>query len=260
MGNVRRRIEAMTYLTATLLYHGQWETLAEVNAEFAKSVSSRADYQAVVWCRASQGMEALVKGDLDLALSHAQDGEQLVPEIRDKVSTLRLYGLFTHIYLRNGKLAEARQYAEKLDALLEGSTPQAHYTLEGYTALTEYYLTAWEAENKPENRALALRALKHLRKFSGIYDVAMPAVSTYQGWHDWLVGKADSAAKGGIDAIAHAQRLDMPYDQGVAHYHLARQLPKDDPQRQEHLAQAHAIFERLGTTWDLERVRKIQRN
>jgi hypothetical protein len=252
MGNVRRRIEAMTYLTATLLYHGQWDILAEVNAEFGKSVSSRADYQAVVWCRASQGMEALLKGDRDQALSYALDGEQLIPDIRDKVSALRLYGLLTHIYLRRGKLAEAHQYAEKLDALLEGSTPQAHYTLEGYTALTEYYLTAWEDGNKAENRVPAVRALKHLRKFASVYDVALPAASMYQGWLDWLVGKPDAATNAWLAAIDHAERLDMPYDQGLAHYHLGKRLPKDERQGQEHLAQARAIFERLGAPWDFQ--------
>ena len=229
MGNLRRRIEAMTYLTATLLFHGQWDALAEKNAEFGRAVSSRADLQAVVWCRASQGMEALMRGDLDQALIFAQDGEGLLPEIRDKVSGLRLYGLFTQIYLRRGKLVEALPYVEKLNTLLDDLSPQAHYTLDGYTPLVEYYLTAWEGGNSAEYRAPAIRALKHLRKFAGVFEIAQPTASMYQGWRDWLEGKTENAIKAGRAAIAHAQRLNMVYDQGYAHYHLARWFPKDDP-------------------------------
>jgi tetratricopeptide (TPR) repeat protein len=256
MGNIRRRIEALTYLTATLLFHGQWDALAEMNAEFGKAVSSRADLQAVVWCRASQGMEALLKGDLDKALAYAEDGEALLPEIRDKVSGLRLYGLFSLVYLRRGKLAEASPYVEKLKALIDGSSPQAHYTLDGYTPLVEYYLTAWETGKSAEYRAPAIRALKHLRKFASVFDIAQPTASMYQGWRDWLEGRTENAIKAGMAAIAHAQRLNMVYDEGYAHYHVARWFPKDDPQQNEHLAHARAIFERLGTSWDFQQVPK----
>ena len=50
----------------------------------------------------------------------------------------------------------------------------------------------------------------------------------------------------------------MPYEAARAHAELGRHLPPDSPARHEHLGKAAALFEQLGSTWDLARVRALR--
>jgi hypothetical protein len=56
-------------------------------------------------------------------------------------------------------------------------------------------------------------------------------------------------------ALAVARRLEMPYETARAHAELGRHMPDDTAARPEHLARAAAIFEQLGSTWELAMVR-----
>jgi hypothetical protein len=55
-------------------------------------------------------------------------------------------------------------------------------------------------------------------------------------------------------AIAAARRVTMLYEEGLAHLELGRHLPPGDPARGTSLAEARAIFARLGAAYDLAQV------
>jgi hypothetical protein len=67
-----------------------------------------------------------------------------------------------------------------------------------------------------------------------------------------LEHKPDKGFQAGLRGIAEAKRLNLPYEEGIAHYHIGRFLPSNQPLRHQHLKQAAAIFEKLGAMWDLE--------
>jgi hypothetical protein len=50
----------------------------------------------------------------------------------------------------------------------------------------------------------------------------------------------------------------MPYEAACAHTEIGRHLPADAPARREHLGKAAALFEQIGSTWDLTRVRRLR--
>jgi len=58
--------------------------------------------------------------------------------------------------------------------------------------------------------------------------------------------------------LDHARALEMPFDEGLAHYEIARHLPPDDANRLEHLEQAITIFTELGTGYDLELAKDLR--
>lgn len=93
----------------------------------------------------------------------------------------------------------------------------------------------------------AWRAIKVLHRFN----IGKPGAWLCQGWYEQLRGRTPQAMKlwqKGLDAAAS---LKTPYEEGLLHYHIARHLPANDPARAHHLAQAHTLFTRLETSYEL---------
>jgi len=88
------------------------------------------------------------------------------------------------------------------------------------------------------------------------FDCAKPFALLYDGWLAWLEDKPRRAVTLYEQAITTAQRFEMPYAEGLAHFHLGRHLPSEDHRRAVHLRQAESIFERLGAAYDLDKTRQ----
>ena len=132
-------------------------------------------------------------------------------------------------------------------------SPTTFYLVIAYFGAAEAALTLLEAAPSAERRLAARRLTRVLSRFGRIYDCGQPFALVHAGWLAWLEGQPERAVKFGEQAIRAAGRLDMPYAQGLAHYHLGRHLPHEDFHCVEHLNQAKAIFEGLGAAYDLER-------
>jgi len=119
------------------------------------------------------------------------------------------------------------------------------------------YLALWEASHShsPTERAAlaqaARQACKALHGYARVFPIGQPRAWLWQGLYDWLAGQPRKAHKAWRKSLAAAERLEMPYDQGLAHYEIGRHAT--GLERQEHLARACAIFARLGAAYDLAR-------
>src|SRR5262249_49391564 len=142
---------------------------------------------------------------------------------------------------------------EKALKLMAQTSPTAFYSLEGYVGVAEFYLALREIVGDEQSKVAARAALGHLKKFAKIFDVGRPRWLAYQGWSDWLDGKAEQARASAEQAVKEGQRLQMPFDEGIAHYQLARFLPSGDDKRKVHLERAAELFGTLGAVWDLKR-------
>jgi len=92
-----------------------------------------------------------------------------------------------------------------------------------------------------------------LRRFARVFPIGQPHAWLCQGSYDWLNGKHSRAHRAWLKSIAHAEKLEMPYEEGLAHYELGRHAIGDE--RHRHLTRAIEIFERLGVMYDLEKAR-----
>ena len=108
--------------------------------------------------------------------------------------------------------------------------------------------------------AEAQKACRSLRRYARRYPIGRPRAWLYQGWYDWLSGKARKARKAWRKSLAEAQASAMPYEEGLAHYEIGRHLPAGDPARQEHLSCAVEIFTRLGAAYNLTRANEVLRD
>ncbi len=147
----------------------------------------------------------------------------------------------------------ALEATEQVLSLASHSYPSNYGTFPAYANAPKVYLALWEAQYPvPQLDVLAGNALKVLRKYARVFPIGQPRALLWQGLHAWLAGKPSKAHEAWRKSLAEADRLDMPYDQGLAHFEIGRHLEKDDPNRREHLTHACEIFDRLGTTPDLD--------
>ncbi len=254
-GHIRRWEEATSGLGLALYYQGHWDGAAALFAELHTTAVRQGDAQSQIWALSCQARNALYRGQFEQALSLAGQSEHISVQAEDAIGDAWQLGTQTMGHLRRGELQLAQGYAEQIVALLAQSSPSTYTMLESYFGMAEFYLSLWEAQPTTEHGELAQAALKHLHQYAGIFDIGKPRAATCQGWYDWLAGRPDEAAKAAAQGLEQAQKLGMPYDEALGHYHFGRQLPAGDAAGREHLTQAVAIFERLGAVWDLARAR-----
>ena len=58
----------------------------------------------------------------------------------------------------------------------------------------------------------------------------------------WIMGKRRVAMKAWNRCLRVAAELKMPYEQGLAHWEIARRLPAGHPERREHFAGLRTIY------------------
>jgi hypothetical protein len=92
-----------------------------------------------------------------------------------------------------------------------------------------------------------------LRSYTRVFPIGQPRSYLCRGLTAWLSGQAYSARRFWAKSLETAEKLNMPYAQGLAHYEIGRHLSLDDTARVEHLTQASEIFTRLEATYDLRR-------
>lgn len=67
------------------------------------------------------------------------------------------------------------------------------------------------------------------------------------------IGYPDRAKKWWAKSLTAAEKLGMPYLEGLTHYEMGRRLPLNDPARARHLLLAGQIFSRLAAAYDQAR-------
>jgi len=136
----------------------------------------------------------------------------------------------------------------------------------GYSGVAEVYLRLWEMQvadadivnqSESELRRSAKRSLKTLGSFSRVFKAGMPYKLLWAGVYDWLAGSQGKAFNSWRDGLAIAERLEMPYEQGLLHYEIARRLEPGKSERADHIQAAQGIFSRLGTSASLARLDEL---
>jgi hypothetical protein len=190
----------------------------------------------------------------------------------DRVARLSTYGALARIRLYQGDLTQVERVIADLAPMVAESSPTAHGAFSGYDGLAEATLAVWAAERssnggerKPNARFQELqgnarKACQALRRYARVFPVARPRAWLRQGMYDWLADAPDKAHRSWQKALAEAEKLDMPYDQGLARYFIGRHLQPDDPARAEQLNAAANIFTELGSTYDLACVQAALEN
>jgi hypothetical protein len=165
--------------------------------------------------------------------------------------------------LRTGDPATAWSSASRAAALLGASSPVAYWVIEAIARTGEalFALIEKNASSYSHRRLVLERAetvVRVARQFARLFPFGRPTALLAAGSLAWLRGRRRRARARWRAALATATRLQMPYEAACAHTELGRHLPTDAPARREHLSKAAALFEQIGSTWDLTRVRALR--
>jgi len=273
----RRRWEQSFNTLATVTYlQGEFTHSAKLFGELYASAQRRGDVQYQAYGLLGQARCRLPLGQLEKAAADMDAVEALLARKLGRVEEILAYGVKALVCLRQGEQALAQQAAERVAHLIEQSRPVSYTLLPAYAGVAEVYLALWEAELQadanarmwssppaapsaphaqpsaiPRLQAEAQRACRTLQGFARVFPIAQPRAWLWEGLYAWLSGKPARAHKAWRKSLASAERLKMPYEQGLAQYEMGQHTTGAD--RQRYLTCAGEIFSRIGATYDLGR-------
>jgi len=255
----RRWCETTVLTLANLNYNqGQFARCGELYTQAYESAHRRGDVQAQAWAMVAKALVPLSLGQADAALEtvaalEAWLANSLAP-LSDRATEINAYGIRALAHARRGERALALQSIEPAVRLIEQSSPSAYYGLTGYAAAAEVTLTLLEASDvgsaeREKLQRLADHACTALRSFARLFPIGQPQAWLWKGLRDWLAGKPSRAQAAWQKSLVRAERLEMPYEEGLAHFEIGRHLPATDPRRRRHLMRAGEIFSQLGAAY-----------
>ena len=233
----RRRLAEVNALLAWLAFiQGRFTTAATMLTELERFGRHSGDAQVQSWALDAQAAVALRSGDLSRAALLLQG---------------RRAPAFTALlYLRQGEWQAAR---ETIQAALEWVRipPIKCYWFDLYAMTAEAAVALWQASRRhgPDDeaaaRTAAQQAVRSLRRYARTFPIGQPRLLLCQGVVAWTSGRPTQAQRAWRRSLAAAERLEMPYDQLLAHHQLGRHGRASE--RGHHLTRAQQLFVELET-------------
>ncbi len=238
---------------------GQFELAAQLGEQLYQRACQSGTPIHQVWGVAVQAINVLGQGDADdairlvgLTLGLIDESGAAQPDI-----AILAHGVLATARTRQGKLDLAIEAARAATTQIASSSGVGYMTASGFKGVAEVYLTVWEEGDRDIDGVRvsrrALQACQAVTRYAKRYRSAEPAALLFQARAHWLRGRSGLARRVWRRSLTAAERLSMPYDQGLAHYEFGRHLDAGDPARGEHLGKAAEIFARLGAAYDVAR-------
>jgi len=154
-----------------------------------------------------------LRGDLEGAAHAVEQAALLVPAL-SRPENVWLNGLQGLVAFRLGRLAEAREHAERLAALVAVGPLVQSYCVPAYGAAVEVRLglLRWDRDT-PAERRLTARACAVLADAARIFRWAAPMALLHRGLLLQSTGKKAAAVKLWRRGLDLAQGMALPYDE-----------------------------------------------
>jgi class 3 adenylate cyclase/tetratricopeptide (TPR) repeat protein len=261
LGDRRRLDDAIGNLAELESLRGSFETAAALSSELLSTATARNDDRYRAEALTELALSSWRLGHSEIALRSLRALDPLMArdlELTDELR-LRIDGIAALVHADRADWVAARTAADLAMGLTAHQRPASFGTFLGYAGPAEAYLSLWETgQTGADGQQLAADALGRLRRYAGVFPVGRPRTALLAGRHDWLRSRRDAAMQSWDRAIQLAEGLSMPYEQGLAHYEIARHLEPTDPARANHLAVSRDLFSGLHASRDLARVDMIE--
>ena len=243
----------LAVLACMLSYVGRFVESEERCDQLRVAARTRRNLQHETWGLYGVCYGLIPRGRFDEALPRLHEAKVILDQLLEPMSLLITHGLYTQIYVRSGRDAEARRMADETSEWIEKAPTAASFsTVYAYLGAAEGYLELADrarrrgAADAGELLGRARAACAQLRRFALLFPFAGPAHLRYRAQLVALEGDRRAARRGFDRAIELSRRLAMPYDEAQALWLASRYFP--DRARTE---AARAIFARLGCAWHL---------
>jgi class 3 adenylate cyclase/tetratricopeptide (TPR) repeat protein len=259
----RQWIMSQAVLALQAHYQSRFTQAAELNAAVYTAAQRTGNLVQQGWGLYSGAENMTRLGRLPEALALLDQALGLPSEEMRRAAQIRIQGILAVARWRQEEWELARAAAETASDLIARSAPGIYSAMEAYTGVAEVYLAMWEKQRAAgehvgdDLRARVRQACRVIRRYAHLYPVGQPRAWLWNGLLAWLEGNPGAARRAWSKSLAQAQRLVMPYEEGLAHYEIARHLNPDDSARQPHVTRACEIFAELNAAFDLERAQKL---
>lgn len=232
-------------------------------AEVLDSSRERSNVQHEAWALGLQSLIELRRGDTAAALRASDAAEPLVaPDAPpggfvDPTTAPTFHASRAATLCRFGDVDPALTHIERaLDALAIGPV---FANLPAYQAVMESLFSLQEAPavDHARHRKLMRRSLGMLRLFAILFPFAEPTHRLYRGRYLMTRGRRGKARRVWHRGLRHAIGTGQVWDEARLRVWLAQSSPVGDPERQNHLDGAGSLFERLGATYELDRLEAL---
>lgn len=262
LGDQRSWGDSQMMLGWIAYFQGNFSLGLKLFADLYPQASDSNNIEQQGWALNGQALNLLRWGRTDETVALLESATPLFKQmVTASAGQFIHYGLLAKAYLRQGQVQLAGQAAETVARLMAQTTFNVAFDGEAYTGAAEVYLALWESSRDlAAAKALAKsarQACKALRRFADRFPIGRPSAWLWQGKYDWLNHQPRQAYQAWQKSLAQAQKLAMPYDEGLAHYEIGQHLPTDDPSRPDHLCRARDIFHQLEAAYDLAQVEAI---
>ena len=164
--------------------------------------------------------------------------------------------------LRTGDSSAAFESVMRAAALIRSTAPVAYWMLLSITQTLEVLFGFLEDDRTQEQRRRLVEEIQGIlraaRRYARMFPIGRPEALLASGSLAWHLGRRRAAMTRWRRAAAVAARLRMPYELGSAHAEIGRHLAPGTSERRRQLADAAAVFDRIGCSWELARVRALQ--
>lgn len=278
-GDRYRLGQAQALLGKAAHYQGQFGRSAALAAELYQVGRQKGDLFSQMVGLYQQGENKLRLGHTDEAITFLEAALPVYDKNSPRLIEPIIYGLLGVARLRQNEPELALQAVEKAAQLLAQSVIDIFATFQAFAGIAEVYLTLWENNQQlpltiheaqwgdkktahPPFKIINLKLGAELNgrafgKLARVYPIGRPQAWLWQGLYHWLADNPHRAYRAWKKALIEAERLAMPYEQGLAHYQIGRHLPPPDPSRLTHLNRAKEIFSQLDARHDLARIQAV---
>jgi class 3 adenylate cyclase/tetratricopeptide (TPR) repeat protein len=255
LGDRRRWEQSMNTLATVTYLQGEFKHSAQLSEDLFATAQRQGDVQYQVYGLLGRMRCRLTTGPLDGLPDDLEQLQALLTRKLGRVEEIMAHGLITRAQLQCGHPAAARQAADKVIRLIGQSKPISYNLIHAYAAAAETYLTLWQDRQNQWDTGLPLaaqHAVETLKNFIRVFPIGEPRAWLWQGVFEYTRGQPGAAKASWYKGLASAEKLKMPYEQGLLHAVLNLYL--GDAERPPHYARASEIFNQLGAVCETEKM------
>jgi tetratricopeptide (TPR) repeat protein len=264
LGDLRHWGETMTIVGIYNILEGNYSKAQNVFKLLTRSAQERKNRLQEVWALGWAAEIAFRQGRTNQSLNLVKNALDILADNEDLSAEFNIYGKLALTYARQGNLEAGFNAADTALVKLGQSSPNLYSAFVGFAGIAEVSVKLFERtaadHHLQEQRDSALNNLrqtcKELQRFSRIFPIGAPTAYYYFGHYYRLKENPKKAIAAWRNRGSYAERLGMPYEQGLASLELGQHLSQGDPNREKYLIEAVELFTQLGAQYDLARAKK----
>jgi class 3 adenylate cyclase/tetratricopeptide (TPR) repeat protein len=234
--NRRRRLDAMSLLSVTLMCRGEFGRCERILAAFEREVLNERDPQVLCWAHLEQAELALMRGDTASALRQV-DGSKDLLQTLGRTERLWGEGLRALALWRNSRTDDALAAASVASGHLRNPNEIPFYAGGGAYGAAEVFIEALRTVNPtaPDGAIAsdAHRMMRRLRRFGLRLPICRPRTLMLLGRYQLALGHQRRGISLLRQAREEAVRQRRPYEEALTVVHLAAAGSRTTPESDE---------------------------